>query len=71
MFKMTTEFGKRRGWEIQRMSFGKGQPYYRMTERDGGCREATERELAIWRFAKLPFGKDIPVQPAKRRKSRR
>lgn len=54
VFAMRTAFGRRYGWEIQKLMLGR-HPYYRMTDRVGACGPASSREVALWRLAKLPL----------------
>ena len=56
-FQMTTSFGKRRGWEIQKLRQRDRAVIYRLTERNS-CVLASDAEIALWRLAKLPFGTD-------------
>jgi hypothetical protein len=53
-FRMTTPWGKRRGWEIQRLLIRR-RVFYRMTWRNG-CLPANYAEVALWRATKMPFG---------------
>jgi len=56
-YRMTTAFGKRRGWEIQKLRLQDGHIYYRLTHMDS-CMPASDAEVVLWRVAKLPFGTD-------------
>ena len=55
-FKMSTAWGKRKGWEIQKLTIER-RVFYRMTGKTW-CLPATPTEIALWRRAKLPFGKE-------------
>ncbi len=46
-FKMSTPFGKRRGWELQRLVVSR-RVFWRLTEADGGCCPASAVEVILW-----------------------
>lgn len=60
-FYMTTTFGKRRGWEIQRFRLRNRSFFYRLTRRDS-CAPASASEIDLWRYAGLAFGADGDVE---------
>lgn len=47
-FEMLTKFGKRRGWELQRLLIGR-RVFWRLTEADGGCCPASAVEVILWK----------------------
>jgi hypothetical protein len=50
-FKMLTAFGRRRGWELQRLLIQR-KVFWRLTGRDW-CAPASSAEVALWKLAKV------------------
>lgn len=46
-FKMRTDWGRRHGWELQRLLLPSGI-FWRVTGSDGSCRPASPHEIALW-----------------------
>lgn len=61
---MRTAWGKRRGWELQRVTMSDGKVFWRVSERNGGIHAATPQEIALWRF--LPSHWRTPIKKVKR-----
>jgi hypothetical protein len=55
-FKMTTKFGKRRRWEIQRLLINR-RVFYRLTGHFW-CMPATHAEIALWKLTGMEFGRE-------------
>lgn len=55
---MRTPWGKRRGWEIQRLVI-RGRVFWRLTGRNW-CRDAEVVELALWRALPKELTKPSP-----------
>lgn len=58
-FRMTTAWGRRRGWEIQKLMLGK-RPFYRLTGRTW-CLPADDFAVALWRASGMAFGVNGPT----------